>query len=78
MKRPRPQPGAWARLLGPSVQGIVPTATAALSHRQAITCVPALVAALAISGVLGGISLLVPPFIDWDSANGFLAWRGTL
>ncbi|MGA7263488.1 MAG: hypothetical protein WBX30_21710, partial [Stellaceae bacterium] len=39
---------------------------------------PALVAALAISGVLGGISLLVPPFIDWDSANGFLAWRGTL
>ena len=78
MKRPRPQPGAWAKLLGPSVQGIVPTATAALSHRQAITCVPALVAALAISGVLGGISLLVPPFIDWDSANGFLAWRGTL
>ena len=78
MKRPRPQPGAWAKLLGPSIQGIVPTATAPLSHRQAITCVPALVAALAISGVLGGISLLVPPFIDWDSANGFLAWRGTL
>ena len=78
MKRPRPQPGAWARLLGPSVQGIVPTATAALSHHQAINCVPAFIAALAISGMLAGASLLVPPFIDWDSAFGFLAWRGTL
>jgi hypothetical protein len=32
----------------------------------------------AICGVLGGISLLVPPFITWDSAQGFLAWRGTV
>ena len=43
-----------------------------------IDCVPAIIAALAICGVLGAISLFVPPFIDWDSANGFLAWRGTL
>jgi hypothetical protein len=53
-------------------------ATATLSPPQAINCVPALIAALAISGLLGGVSLLVPPFIDWDSAYGFLAWRGTL
>jgi hypothetical protein len=39
---------------------------------------PALIAALAISGVLGGTSLLIPPFVDLDSADGFLAWRGTL
>jgi len=45
---------------------------------QTIDWVPTLIAALAICGVLSGISLLVPPFIDWDSANGFLAWRGTL
>jgi hypothetical protein len=40
--------------------------------------VPALIATLAICGILGGISLLVPPFIDTDSGGGFLAWRGTL
>jgi hypothetical protein len=39
---------------------------------------PALIATLAICGILGGISLLVPPFIDTDSGGGFLAWRGTL
>jgi hypothetical protein len=38
----------------------------------------ALIAALAICVVLGGISLLVPPFIEDDSAAGFEAWRGTL
>jgi hypothetical protein len=27
---------------------------------------------------LAGISLLVAPFIDWDLASGFLAWRGAL
>jgi hypothetical protein len=54
------------------------TAAAALSHPQAMDCVPALIAALAICGVLTGISLLVPPFIYSDSAHGFLAWRGTL
>ena len=43
-----------------------------------INCVPALIAALAICGIFGGISLLVPPFIDTDSGGGFLAWRGTL
>jgi hypothetical protein len=53
-------------------------ATAALSHLQAIDCVPALIAALAICGVLGGISLVVPPFIYSDSGVGFVAWRGTL
>jgi hypothetical protein len=48
------------------------------SHRQAIDRVLALIAALAICGVLGGISLLVPPFIEDDSAAGFAAWHGTL
>jgi hypothetical protein len=52
--------------------------TLAFSHAQAVGCIPALIVALAICGVLGGISLLVPPFISWDSANGFLAWRGTV
>jgi hypothetical protein len=37
-----------------------------------------LITTLAICGILGGISLLVPPFIDTDSGGGFLAWRGTL
>jgi hypothetical protein len=70
--------GAWARLLGPTVQGNTRTATAALLHRQAIDRAPALLAALAICGVLGGISLFVPPYIGWDSGWGFAAWRGTL
>jgi hypothetical protein len=52
--------------------------TIAGSPRQAIDRVRALIAALAICGVLGGISLLVPPFIEDDSAWGFQAWRGTL
>jgi hypothetical protein len=39
---------------------------------------PALITALAICGVLTGISLLVPPFINADSGVGFLAWRGTV
>jgi hypothetical protein len=39
---------------------------------------PIAIAVLAICGVLGGISLLVPPFIHPDSTQGFLAWRGTL
>jgi hypothetical protein len=54
------------------------TAMASLSDLQAMDCVPALIAALAICGVLTGISLLVPPFIYNDSGRGFLAWRGTL
>jgi hypothetical protein len=53
-------------------------AAATLSHPQAEDSAPALIAALAICGVLGGISLLVPPFIDADSAYAFQAWRGTL
>jgi hypothetical protein len=52
--------------------------TIAPSHRQAIDRVWGLMAALAMCGVLGGISLLVPPFIEDDSAAGFQAWRGTL
>ena len=78
MKKSLLQLGAWAGLLCFSEPGNTQTATADLSHRQAIDCVPAVIAALAICGMLGGISLLVPPFIDWDSAVGFLAWRGTL
>ncbi len=70
--------GAWAGLPCLSEPGNTRTAIADLSHRQAIDCVPAVIAALAICGMLGGISLLVPPFIDWDSGFGFLAWRGTL
>jgi hypothetical protein len=38
----------------------------------------ALITALAICGVLTGISLLVPPFINVDTGHGFLAWRGTV
>ena len=52
--------------------------TMAPARRQAIDRVRALIAAFAICGVLGGISLLVPPFIEDDSASGFQAWRGTL
>ena len=52
--------------------------TIAPSRRQAIDRVLALIAALAICAVLGGISLLVPPFIEDDSASGFEAWHGTL
>ncbi len=78
MKKSLLQLGVWAGLLCFSEPGNTRTATGDLSHRQAIDCVPAVIAALAICGMLGGISLLVPPFIDWDSAVGFLAWRGTL
>jgi hypothetical protein len=40
--------------------------------------VPALIAVFAICSVLGSISLVVPPYIQWDSGWGFVAWRGTL
>jgi hypothetical protein len=53
-------------------------ATATFSHRPSINRVPALIAALAICGVLGAISILVPPFMENDTGYGFLAWRGTL
>ena len=78
MKQLLVQLAARASLLDRNSQDKIPTATAALSPPQTINCAPAVIAALAICGVLGGISLLVPPFIDWDSAYGFLAWRGTL
>jgi hypothetical protein len=78
MKKRSPFAGAWAWWLGPPEPGNTPTATATFSHPQAMDGLPALAAALAICGVLGGVSLLVPPFIHWDSANGFLAWRSTL
>jgi hypothetical protein len=78
MKKPLAPLGAWSRLLDSTVKDNIPTPTASLAHPQPINCAPALIAAFAICGVLGGISLLVPPFIQWDSAIGFLAWRGTL
>jgi hypothetical protein len=80
MKKPLAQLGlgAWNRLLDSTVKDNIPTPTASLAHPQAINCGPALIAAFAICGVLGGISLLVPPFIASDSGHGFLAWRGTL
>ena len=78
MKKPLAQLGAWNRLLDSTVKDNIPTPTASLAHPQAINCAPALIAAFAICGVLGGISLLVPPFINSDSGHGFLAWRGTL
>jgi hypothetical protein len=68
----------WARLFVFLASGNTRMMTALLRCQQRIDCVPALIPALAICGVLGGISLLVPPFIDYDSADGFLAWRGTL
>jgi hypothetical protein len=40
--------------------------------------VSAFIAALTICVVMTTVSLLVPPFIDNDSGDGFLAWRGTL
>jgi len=75
MKKPLLYPDVCTR---PSTSGDLRTASPVVSDPEAINCVPALIAALAICGVLGGISLLVPPFIHWDSAHGFLAWRGTL
>jgi hypothetical protein len=78
MKKPLAQLGAWNRVLDSTVKDNIPTPTASLAHPQAINCAPALIAAFAICGVLGGISLLVPPFINSDSGHGFLAWRGTL
>jgi hypothetical protein len=78
MKNPFLNLGAWTGLRCPSESGNTRTPATALSHPQAINCVPALITTLAICGVLSGISLLIPPFIDWDSANGFLAWRGTV
>jgi hypothetical protein len=68
--------GPWARLFVRPVSGNTPMA--ARSHPQAVNRAPAFIAALAICGVLGGISLRVPPFIDNDTGYGFLAWRGTL
>lgn len=78
MKKPLAQLGAWNRLLDSTVKHNIPTPTASLAHPHAINCAPALIAAFAICGVLGGISLLVPPFINADSGHGFLAWRGTV
>lgn len=68
----------WACLFVFLASGNTRMLTALLRCQQRIGCVPALIPALAICGVLGGISLFVPPFIEYDSAVGFLAWRGTL
>lgn len=78
MKNPSLRLGTGARLVVRPASDNTRLATATLSHPQAMNCVPALVAAAIICGVLGGISLLVPPFIDNDSGYGFLAWHGTL
>ena len=67
----------WSRLLGVFAPGNTRTTTAALLHPP-IDRALAWIAATTICGVLGGISLVVPPFITWDSAHGFLAWRGTV
>jgi hypothetical protein len=77
-KRLSPRLSAWRGLRALSAPCDTQTATTAASSPQAMHRAPALIAALAICGVLGGISLLVPPFIQWDSGYGFLAWRGTL
>ena len=76
MKKPSPHLGVWARLFVFPASGNSRTAAVTLRHPQ--TIVPALIAALTICGVLGGISLFVPPFIENDTGYGFLAWRGTL
>jgi hypothetical protein len=79
MNKPFLQLRAWVGLLGRSAPGRIRVAIAAvLPHPHAIDCAPAFIAALAICGTLGGISLFFPPFIHWDSAQGFLAWRGTV
>jgi hypothetical protein len=70
--RPSPRLMAWAGLHDGR------TATAASSHPQVIDPAPALFTAFAICGLLGCISLFVPPYINWDSGWGFVAWRGTL
>jgi hypothetical protein len=78
MKTPFLRLGSWARLfLLPASNNTRPS-PATFVHPQAIHDAPALIAALTICGVLGGISLLVPPYIETDTAHSLLAWRGTL
>ena len=78
MKKTSLHLGLWARLFVFPTSGDTRTATGTLPHPQTMKRMPALIAALAICGMLGGISLLFPPFIHPDSTQGFLAWRGTL
>src|SRR5262249_51513488 len=70
--------GAWAQQLSSAALLDKWNAGAPFVDPHEIKCAPALIAALVICGVLSAVSLLVPPFVNWDSANGFLAWRGTL
>ena len=78
MNKPSLRPGAWAGLRDLSASLDTRTATASLPHPPTIDYVPAVLAAFAICVVLTSISVLVPPYIHWDSGWGFVAWRGTL
>ena len=78
MNPPFLRPDAWTRLFVLPASNSTQTPAATLLPSQAIDGVLALIAALAICGVLGGISLLIPPYIDNDTGHSFLAWRGTL
>jgi hypothetical protein len=73
-ERDRPFARLFAGVGWPSRQ----TATGAPSDAQAIDRAAAFFTAFAICGLLGCISLFIPPFINWDSGWGFVAWRGTL
>jgi hypothetical protein len=66
------------RLLEQAILGKSRPAAMEVSELQSSGSISALSAALAICAVLTVVSLLVPPFIDNDSGDGFLAWRGTL
>jgi hypothetical protein len=72
MKKRSLRPDTWGALHD------APALAAAPPYQRALDYFPALLAAIAICGLLSAISVFVPPFIHWDSGWGFLAWRGTL
>src|SRR5271166_5791270 len=65
-------------LLDPGTSGETRVGTLQKSQLMSIDWLTGLIVAFAICVLLSVISLLVPPFIETDSASGFLTWRGTL
>jgi hypothetical protein len=59
--------GPLDAIICPPASNSTQTPAATLLPSQAIDGVLALIAALALCGVLGGISLLIPPYIDIDN-----------
>jgi hypothetical protein len=77
-KRPYPRDTPSLRLMSWAGLHDRRPATIAPSNPQVIDLLPALFTSLAICGLLGCVSLFVPPYVSWDSGWGFVAWRGTL